>query len=112
MGGAVNDRSLHNLKCKILAGSANNQLENPEKHGEELFHKDILYAPDYILNAGGVINIYVHDILKKMDSMPWIKKIEGHLTKIFKLSKKKNIPPLQIANNLTEKILSEKIKAS
>jgi len=105
MGGAINDRSLHNLKCKILAGSANNQLENPEKHGEELFHKNILYAPDYIINAGGVINIYVRDILQKMDSMPGIKKIDEHLTKIFELSKKKNIPPSQIANNLAEEIL-------
>lgn len=110
MGGAVNDNTVPQLQCKIIAGCANNQLENQTIHGAELFRRGILYAPDYIINAGGVINIYVRDFLKEKDSMPWVKKIEGHLYKIFTLSKHKGVPTSQIANDLTEEILSEKAK--
>ncbi len=110
LGGAINDNTIHQLKCKIVAGCANNQLENQTEHGAELFRKGILYAPDYIINAGGVINIYVRDILNENDPMPWVKKIEEHLRKIFNLSQQNGIPTSQIANDLTEEILSGKAK--
>ena len=58
VGATVNDKTIDRLNFDIIAGAANNVLENYEKHGNILFRKNILYAPDYVINAGGVINIY------------------------------------------------------
>ncbi|MAV65336.1 MAG: leucine dehydrogenase [Candidatus Marinimicrobia bacterium] len=58
IGATINDSSINKLKCKIVAGAANNILDNYDKHGKLLFKKGILYAPDYVINAGGLINIY------------------------------------------------------
>ncbi|XOV79079.1 MAG: Glu/Leu/Phe/Val dehydrogenase dimerization domain-containing protein [Aestuariibacter sp.] len=57
LGAIVNDRSVEQIKAKVIAGAANNQLAN-EKHGTILRERGILYAPDYVINAGGVIDIY------------------------------------------------------
>lgn len=58
LGAIVNDDTIEQFKCSIIAGAANNQLLDEEKHGNALKAKGILYAPDYIVNAGGVINCY------------------------------------------------------
>lgn len=55
-GGIINDDTIPRFKCKIIAGSANNQLLEP-KHGEMVHEKGILYAPDYVINAGGLIQV-------------------------------------------------------
>jgi leucine dehydrogenase len=57
LGGVINDKTIGKLKCEIIAGPANNQLANEEKHSKELAARDILYAPDYVINAGGLINV-------------------------------------------------------
>ncbi|HZY66136.1 MAG TPA: Glu/Leu/Phe/Val dehydrogenase [Rubrobacteraceae bacterium] len=56
LGAVVNDQTLPNLRCQIIAGSANNVLHEP-RHGEALVAGGILYAPDYVINAGGLINV-------------------------------------------------------
>src|SRR6266511_4528933 len=56
LGGIIRDDTLPELKCRVVAGSANNQLERPE-HGEALAELGIVYAPDYVINAGGLINV-------------------------------------------------------
>jgi leucine dehydrogenase len=56
MGGVINDDTIGRLRCKVVAGSANNQLAE-ERHGAELHRRGILYAPDYIINGGGLINV-------------------------------------------------------
>jgi leucine dehydrogenase len=56
LGGIIRDDTIPELKCKVVAGSANNQLERPE-HGEALAELGIVYAPDYVINAGGLINV-------------------------------------------------------
>lgn len=56
LGGAINDRSLPLLRCKAVAGSANNQLRE-DRHGKELYDRGIVYVPDYVINAGGLINV-------------------------------------------------------
>ncbi len=55
-GGIINDNTITQFKVKAIAGSANNQLLN-EKHGKKLQEKGILYAPDYIINSGGLIQV-------------------------------------------------------
>ncbi len=58
LGGTLNDSTIPRLKCKFIAGSANNQLENEDTHGRMLFERNILFAPDYLINAGGLISCY------------------------------------------------------
>jgi len=57
LGGVVNDDTIDHFKCDIIAGAANNILEEEDKHGQMLLDNDILYAPDYVINAGGLINV-------------------------------------------------------
>lgn len=58
LGATVNDDTIGRLKAKVIAGAANNQLANEIKHGQMLQDKGILYAPDFLINAGGIINVY------------------------------------------------------
>ena len=58
LGAIINDETLPMFKCPIIAGGANNQLLEENKHGKILREKKILYAPDYVINAGGLINVY------------------------------------------------------
>ncbi|PQB03918.1 Glu/Leu/Phe/Val dehydrogenase dimerization domain-containing protein [Aureitalea marina] len=58
LGATVNDSTIGQLKAKVIAGAANNQLAVEEKHGRELMERGIIYAPDFLINAGGIINVY------------------------------------------------------
>ena len=58
LGAVMNDKTIPQLKCKIVAGTSNNVLEDEEKHGNMLKKAKILYAPDFVINAGGLINVY------------------------------------------------------
>ena len=58
LGGTINDNTLPKLKCAIVAGAANNQLGEEDLHGKLLLERGILYAPDFAINAGGVINCF------------------------------------------------------
>ena len=57
LGATVNDNTIDRLKCDIIAGAANNQLDDEEVHGKKLIEKGIIYAPDFLINAGGLINV-------------------------------------------------------
>jgi leucine dehydrogenase len=57
LGATLNDQTIDRLTCKVIAGGANNQLKDEEKHGKLLMEKGIVYAPDFLINAGGVINV-------------------------------------------------------
>lgn len=58
LGAILNDTTIPQLKCSIIAGAANNQLANENVHGTQLTQKGISYAPDFVINAGGLINVY------------------------------------------------------
>ena len=58
LGATVNDTTIHQLKAKVIAGAANNQLADELKHGSLLRERGIVYAPDFLINAGGIINVY------------------------------------------------------
>ncbi|AEW84974.1 Glu/Leu/Phe/Val dehydrogenase [Flavobacterium columnare NBRC 100251 = ATCC 23463] len=58
LGATVNDDTISKLQAKVIAGAANNQLANEVRHGQMLKEKGILYAPDFLINAGGIINVY------------------------------------------------------
>ena len=103
LGATVNDNTLERLKCSIIAGAANNQLQNEMKHGLEVMKKGIIYAPDFALNAGGVINCFSE---VKGLSQEWVVEkandIYNTIGSIVKRSRLENIPAYQIANKIAE----------
>lgn len=62
LGATINDNTIPRLKCQIIAGAANNQLHDEVRHGKMLIEKNIVYAPDFLINAGGLINVYAEYI--------------------------------------------------
>ena len=67
LGASINDTTLKRLKCQIIAGCANNQLADERKHGDVCRQQGIIYAPDFLINAGGVINCYAEVVGTNID---------------------------------------------
>lgn len=106
LGGIINDETIGKLKCEIIAGGANNQLEDENKHGQMLMEKGILYAPDYVINAGGLIN--VSNELEGYRQDRAMKQAEGIydiVNKVLTISKEQNIPTHVASNKLAEQRL-------
>ncbi len=104
LGATVNDNTIDRLKCSIIAGAANNQLKNEEVHGKILLEKGILYAPDFVINAGGLINVNSEIVgYDQQQSFAMTENIYNTTLNIFKISKEQNIPTYQAANQLAEK---------
>ena len=102
LGAVVNPKTIPLLKCRIIAGAANNQLEDVERDGKALDERGILYAPDFVANAGGLINIYYRDILgKPCDEEAWSPTgIYENMKKVISISKSDGIPTSEAANRL------------
>lgn len=103
LGGILNDDTIPRLKCDIVAGGANNQLQNEKKHMAMLVSRKILYAPDYAINAGGLIN--VANELEGYQEDRALKQAEGiydTLRQIFHIAKSEKIPTSEAANRLAE----------
>ncbi len=99
-GGVINDKTIEELKCRAVVGSANNQLED-DRHGDRLHELGILYAPDYLVNAGGLIQ--VADELSGYNEervMAKTRSIYGMLLKIYRLSREQNIPTYRAEDRL------------
>jgi len=85
LGATINDVTIPQLKCSIVAGAANNQLSE-DRHGDILKEKGILYTPDYVINAGGIINVsFEHQEggYQKQDALDKVDEIYGTLLEIF-----------------------------
>ena len=108
-GGAINEESLPLLRCRIVAGAANNVLRE-EKYGAALHERGILYAPDYIINAGGIIFVeYSRQGGKDVDAIKTdIARIEGRLKELFRRSREQKRLPEEIADIIAEEKLKEK----
>ena len=105
LGGIINDKTLPQLRVEIVAGGANNQLLE-ERHGEKIEARGILYAPDYVANAGGVINVYSElagwtreRSLRKADE------IYDTLLGVFELAREDRIPTYVAADRIAERRL-------
>ncbi|MBP9160226.1 MAG: Glu/Leu/Phe/Val dehydrogenase [Flavobacteriales bacterium] len=108
LGATVNDESLKVLKCSVIAGAANNQLAEESIHGPALMEKGILYAPDFLINAGGIINCAWE--LRGYDRKAALAQTEGiydTALRIFKISQDERIPTYLAANRAAE----ERIRA-
>ncbi len=115
LGATVNTHTINKLKCAIIAGSANNQLEDEAVHGRLLLEKGILFAPDYVINAGGVINCYSELMgFTKKRTLQLTENIYEATRNIIKLSKSENIATIQAANKIVEKRIADinKVKSS
>jgi leucine dehydrogenase len=102
MGGVINEDTIPRLKCKIVAGGANNQLESNEC-GTLLEKRGILYAPDYAINAGGLMNSALE--LQEYDPQEARRRVAtiySILMRIFEIAGKENIPSWQAADRLAE----------
>ena len=102
LGGIIRDDTLPELKCRVVAGAANNQLARPE-HGDALAEMGILYAPDFVINAGGLIN--VADELMGYDRERAMKRVEEifrSLREVFRISKSEGIAPVKAAEHLAD----------
>jgi len=108
LGATINDNTIPRLKCSIVAGAANNQLKDESVHGKILMEKGIIYAPDFLINAGGLMNCY-HEILgyNREAALNQAAGIYGTLETIFKLSKEKNIPSYLAANQIAEERIAK-----
>jgi leucine dehydrogenase len=102
MGAVIRDDTIPELKCRVVAGSANNQLERPE-HGEALAAAGIVYAPDYVINAGGLIN--VADELQGYDAdraRSGVERIYRTLREIFNIARDQHLTPADAADRYAE----------
>jgi leucine dehydrogenase len=113
LGAVLNDKTIPQLKAKVVCGAANNQLAE-ERHGEALMKRGIVYAPDYVVNAGGILNIAVELSPKGYDERVAEERVRGigrALADVFSHAKKKGIPTSRAADEVAQSILAEGRKA-
>lgn len=108
LGGVINDDTIDRLKCDIIAGSANNVLDEEEKHGRMLRKREILYAPDYVINAGGLINVASelegYDEQRAHDNAS---RIYDVMLDILTYAEEHDIPSIEASNDLAEKRIKD-----
>ena len=111
LGAVLNDDTIPLLKARVVAGSANNQLKE-DRHGDMLHAKGILYAPDYVINAGGVIN--VADELQGYSRDRAMKKVEGiydRLLRVFEIAERDGVTPNKAADRMAEERIARLAKS-
>ena len=104
LGATINDDTINRIQAKIIAGAANNQLANEVTHGKLLKEKGILYAPDFLINAGGVINVYSELVnWTNAQVMEKTENIYNTSLEIFKFADDNNITTHQAAFSIAQK---------
>ncbi len=102
LGATVNDKTIENFKFDIVCGSANNQLEE-NRHGDELENRGIIYAPDYAVNAGGLMNVSIElEGYNRERAMRMTRNIYYNISNIFKIAERDNIPTWRAADRMGE----------
>lgn len=103
LGATLNDDTLNKLTCKIVAGAANNQLANELVHGEVVKNKGIVYAPDYLINAGGLINCFSElEGYNRDRAFSKTESIYDTTLSIFDYADKNDVPTYMAANQMAE----------
>ena len=105
LGATINDHTLPLLKASIVAGCANNQLSE-RRHGEALKEMGILYAPDYVINAGGIINVSFENEYDAAASTAKVEKIYDTLSTIFKQADEQNRTTGDVADEMARAIIN------
>lgn len=111
MGAILNDKNIAQLKCSIVAGAANNQLENENIHGPQLVEKGIIYAPDFVINAGGLINVYSEWTgYNREKAMSQAENIYNTILNIYEHAGANNTHPQAAATWLAEKRIEDMMR--
>jgi leucine dehydrogenase len=106
LGATVNTESIHAMKCSIIAGAANNQLAVEKEHGQQLIKKGIIYAPDFLINAGGLINVSAEiGIYNKERVLSAVEKIYSRLQDCLTRAEANNITAQESAMQMAEERL-------
>ena len=103
MGAIINDQTINQLNTPIIAGGANNQLAEA-RHADMLNEMGILYAPDFVINAGGIIEIHHQNQMSSDGSQRQVERIGETLSKIFSLSEAQNLSTAKVAEQMAESI--------
>ena len=105
LGAVINDQTINTLKCQVVVGAANNQLAEP-RHGQELLQRGILYAPDYVVNAGGLMNVFVElEGYSPERAKQKTNEVYNNLMEVFNIAEEEGITTNEAANRLAEKRL-------
>jgi len=104
LGAILNDETIPQIKAKIIAGTANNVLEDEDRHGNMIKDKGIVYAPDFVINAGGLINVY-HELKEynREKATREVERIYDRLLDIYRLAKENNVHTQQAAKLYAKK---------
>lgn len=113
LGATINDDTINKIRAKVIAGAANNQLANDIVHGKILQEKGILYAPDFLINAGGIINVYAEIVgYDKAEAMRRTENIYNTTLEIFSVAESKGITTQQAAMAIAQQRIDDKKKES
>ncbi|MFA7445558.1 MAG: Glu/Leu/Phe/Val dehydrogenase family protein, partial [Flavobacteriaceae bacterium] len=109
LGATINDQTINKLKAKVIAGAANNQLANENIHGQILKDRGIVYAPDFLINAGGIINVY-GEIVKygKDEALRRTENIYNTTLEILNFAKENDITTHQAAFSVAQNRIDAK----
>ena len=111
LGATINDDTVYKIQAKVIAGAANNQLAVEAVHGKILRERKIAYAPDFLINAGGIINVY-GEIVKydKAEAMRRTENIYNTTLEIFNFADEKNMTTQQAAMQIAENRIAQRKK--
>jgi leucine dehydrogenase len=109
LGATINDDSMKKLRCPIIAGAANNQLAVEKVHGAQLIEKGILYAPDFLINAGGLVNVAAEagGAYNREKVTKDVEKIYDRILDIFALSENEKITTQEAAMRIAQKRIDD-----
>lgn len=111
LGATINDETIHKIKAQVIAGAANNQLANEKIHGQLLKEKGIAYAPDFLINAGGIINVYGEIVgYGKEEAKRRTENIYNTTLEIFSFAEIQGVTTHQAALSIAEKRIEERKK--
>ena len=111
LGATINDDTINKIKAKVIAGAANNQLANEQVHGKILMDRGILYAPDFLINAGGIINVYAEIVgYDTAEALRRTENIYNTTLEIFDFAKKNKMTTYQAALNMAQNRIDERKK--
>ena len=108
IGGTLNQRTIPQLRCRVVAGSANNQLEDPEEDSKRLLEREILYAPDYVINAGAamVFGLIARGVVEEGVLARSVEGIGDSLTEIFAEARERKESPVAASRRRVDRILA------
>jgi len=111
LGGVLNAKTIPEIRASVIAGAANNQLDDEVEDGKRLMERGILYAPDYVINAGGIISVESEVHRERMDEAQRNAKIAAiadTLLEVFEEADREKMPTGRIANQLAERRIEAK----